>query len=455
MNCLNLQRFIGLFLAFSLVANYGYSQQKEQTQTDESAKKVIIIKKSKDENGKVKTEKIIRSGDDIEEFHFDGKEGKVIIEEIEGGDGQEIRVTVNPEEEIQLEQNVNVEIKEINGEKHLKIKVHPEGGEEKVIEWKGEGEIPEDIRKKLEEDGVFLHELHEEHSGEKGTFLLKEGTEGENFQWRSIVPGGPFLGVVSAQEVEVTVIVDENGEEKTTESSGDEVDGVLIGEVVEESAAAQAGLQTGDILKSIDGQSLNDFSDLVEFMEGAEVGQKVSLGYERNGQVQQTEATLQERNDAMAQNIIIEKMVDKEEEMEGDGQVFIFKSEDGNLTNKIHKRHKIVVITRGKESGDKEILELPKGTLPEAELQKDLELRDFKLFPNPTDGKLRLRFYAEPLPTVVKISDLNGKRLYRERLNRFDGQYDQNIDLTDLPAGLLLLTIEQGGKVYTEQLVLK
>ena len=45
--------------------------------------------------------------------------------------------------------------------------------------------------------------------------------------------------------------------------------------------------------------------------------------------------------------------------------------------------------------------------------------------------------------------------MFRERLNRFDGQYDQNIDLSDLPSGVFLLTIEQNDKVHTEQIVVK
>lgn len=443
-----------LILAFCLIAAFGYAQEKQQKQNENSSKEVIIIKKSED--GKVKTERIITDGKEPVIRLKDG-DGKVIVKEIDGDGEKHIQVIVNPEgTELNVEQNVNVEIEEINGEKHLKVKVQPHDGEEKTFEWKGEGEIPVEIKEKLELDGVFIHESDLDPEGENVFFY--KGDDTGTFEWNARgEAGGPFLGIINAVETEVTVVVDENGKEKKTETIGEEVDGIKVGEVVEGSAAAEAGLQKGDILKSVNGRALEDFSDLIEFMEGAEVGQKINLSYERDGQIQQTEATLQERKGEIGKNIIIERIHEDGEHMDKSGNTFFFRTDEGEAT-KLHTRHKIVVITRGdySEEGKEEVeLEFSEELLPEAELKRDLELQDYKLFPNPADGNVQLRFKGQALPIEIRITDLNGKQMFRERLNQFDGLYDQNLDLTDLPAGAYFLTIEQNAKIYTEQLILK
>lgn len=455
----SLKKLSSLLLAFCLVANFSFAQEKKQQQS-ESPKQIIIIKKEKD--GEVKTERIVKDGEALHEIRLDDQNGKVIVKEIDAEGEKQIRVTVNPEgSDINMEQNVNVEIEEINGEKHLKVNVVPMNGEGKTFEWKGEGEIPAEIKEKLKADGIFIHESGKGEFDGENVFMLKGNDfDTGTFEWNGLEgEGGPFLGLVNAMETKVTVVVDENGEKKTTETIGveDEVDGILIGEVVEGSAAAEAGLKKGDILKSIDGQQLSEFSDLVDFMEGAEVGQSVSLSFERDGQMEQAEATLQERKAGMGQHVIIERIMEDGEHMDKTGNTFFFRTEDGE-DDKLHTRHKIVIVTRGDKSEDVqdiEEMELSEDALPEVELKRNLSLQDYNLFPNPSNGNVQLRFQGEAVPTEIKITDMNGKQMYRERLNQFNGSYDQNIDLNDLPSGPYIMTIEQNDKVYTEQLIVK
>jgi hypothetical protein len=454
----SVQRIGGLVLACCLVANFSFAQQKQEQKSETSPKKIIIIKK--EENGKVTTEKIVVDGEELQNINLNGKDGQIMVKEIDGDGQRQIKVMVNPTEgDLHREQNVNVEVEEINGEKQIKVRVQPQDGDLKTFEWKGKGEIPADLKEKLEADGIFIHEMGTENLDGENVFILK-GEDAGNFAWNSREEaGGPFLGVVNAMETKVTVVVDENGEKRTTETKGEEetVEGIKIGEVVAGSAAAEAGLKAGDILKSIDSEPLEDFSDLVEFMKEAEVGQTISLSYERDGQLLETQATLQERKEGMGQNIIIERILEDGEDMDKTGNSFFFRTEEGDGA-KIHTRHNVVVITRTDDSDEAEEegeMEFSEETLPEVALKRDLALSAYKLFPNPADGKVRLQFQADAVPTVIKISDLNGKQMYRERFNQFDGTYDQNIDLSDLPAGSFFLTIEQAGKVYTEQLILK
>ena len=76
-------------------------------------------------------------------------------------------------------------------------------------------------------------------------------------------------------------------------------------------------------------------------------------------------------------------------------------------------------------------------------------------FPNPTSGSVRLQFKAPAINTVVRVTDVSGRELYREELAGFNGSYDNTIDLGQAPKGALLLSIQQKDKVFTEKIILK
>ncbi len=88
------------------------------------------------------------------------------------------------------------------------------------------------------------------------------------------------------------------------------------------------------------------------------------------------------------------------------------------------------------------------------DINNTLVLSDFVTFPNPTDGKFNVQFSAEAVPTVVSVFDAAGKEIFRDRLDEFDGFYNREIDLTSSARGALVLSVEQGGKSFTEQIVL-
>ena len=73
------------------------------------------------------------------------------------------------------------------------------------------------------------------------------------------------------------------------------VEGVLIVGVTPGSGAADAGLRAGDIITSVDGLSLTTdnaeeaYSRLLEFMKGVNEGDKIMVGYIRDGNIGQVE----------------------------------------------------------------------------------------------------------------------------------------------------------------------
>ncbi len=71
--------------------------------------------------------------------------------------------------------------------------------------------------------------------------------------------------------------------------------GVLVSKVVEDSAAARAGIEVGDIISLVDGKSVTSARSLSGVIGGHEEGEAVTLEIWRDGQVRRLDATLDER----------------------------------------------------------------------------------------------------------------------------------------------------------------
>jgi putative serine protease PepD len=70
--------------------------------------------------------------------------------------------------------------------------------------------------------------------------------------------------------------------------------GALVSNVTGGSAAAKAGLQQGDVITSVNGKPVNDSDDLVGIIQSANVGDKVTIAFTRNGAEKTVTATLAE-----------------------------------------------------------------------------------------------------------------------------------------------------------------
>ncbi|MCY3945280.1 MAG: PDZ domain-containing protein [Anaerolineaceae bacterium] len=75
--------------------------------------------------------------------------------------------------------------------------------------------------------------------------------------------------------------------------------GVLVQDVLPESPAAQAGLQTGDLLRSINDESVDTPLQAAELIRALEPGAAIALGVERDGELLTLEATTGRRERMM------------------------------------------------------------------------------------------------------------------------------------------------------------
>lgn len=86
-----------------------------------------------------------------------------------------------------------------------------------------------------------------------------------------------------------------------------------------------------------------------------------------------------------------------------------------------------------------------------------LDVEKLTFSPNPNNGKFDLRFNTnnKKEPISVKIFDMEGKEVYTETVNKFNGNYSNNIDISENGIGTYILQILQGDKSKTSKVVIK
>lgn len=84
-----------------------------------------------------------------------------------------------------------------------------------------------------------------------------------------------------------------------------------------------------------------------------------------------------------------------------------------------------------------------------------LELDGLNFFPNPSDGRFRLRFKVPSEgPLDIKVFSLDGKEVYSRSFERFGGIYSEAVDLSDEEKGIYLMEISQGKKRLTKKIAI-
>ncbi len=268
--------------------------------------KKIIIKKTIDENGVETIEKTVIEGDKVTVTTGDD-----VKEEINISD--EINVDVDITEDgthkkvIKIIKNGEVEEIVIDGDSENIIINGEESNDKNINIFKFEGDsegfedLPDDIKEKIKEvmpEGDFSEgdkkmkviidskEVEiSELDGEEDIFIIENVEDLDKaFEWNTEDNQRIIIKTLGDDEEDKAFLGVWPGE--------DTENGVQLGGVVEESAAEKAGLQEGDVITSMNGQSVNSFQDLIQVMNGTAIGDEMKIEYTRDGQNLETNATL-------------------------------------------------------------------------------------------------------------------------------------------------------------------
>ena len=342
------------FLCIGLVSVHA------QEETQKEQKKIVIVKKTVDENGNETVEKIVKEGaeaeahmvtmkccagkpeccDKIPDCCKDG-EGKVKIRMNKNGETGGIWISKDNEV-------INLDGKkyEFNSDvsKNIKIVTKDDNGEESTIEWDGEGEMPAELLKQLEEKGIDIKKL----DGGNGVFMIKTDGEGDHgelhedhnfiFKTSKTNKNKAFLGV-NIENIE-------DG-------------GVKVVSIIEESAAADAGIQAGDIITSINDTKTSTIDELIDALTPFNPGDEVSVGLDRDGNATRVMAVLKERSDEQEEEVEkeIEVIVisDCNTNFSGDEDIDILFESIGDEDGIKEITKEIVIIKEGGEGEEREI----------------------------------------------------------------------------------------------------
>ncbi len=225
----------------------------------------------------------------------------------------------------------------------------------------------------------------------------------------------------------------------TMNDEGDK--GAKIIDFTTESAAVEAQLQKGDVIVSVNGNTVNNHDDLWNEIAKYDPKDKVKVEYQRDGQVKLVEATLKACKDNSSQVIV-------NASKNGDNRSRQFTTWNWDQSDEKNLRDKrVITIHKGEGDAPKANIEARNTT------DRKLAVQEFKAYPNPTQGQMTVEFRAERLPTIVSLYDLGGRQLFREELNAFDGSYYQQFDLSEYAKGTILIQVQQGDKIFVDRVV--
>ena len=179
-------------------------------------------------------------------------------------------------------------------------------------------------------------------------------------------------------------------------------EGNLIGRVVENTVAEKMGLQVDDLIVEMDGLELITDSDFIEQRDSHQAGEEFTLTIFRKG-----------------------------------------------------KKKKL----KGQFMPCKEV-EQPSAevqTPNEVDLESTAQTQQnaIEVFPNPSNGKFNLKFNLEAKPTFVKLLDSTGKEVYLKKLESFEGTFNEELNIPNLPKSTYFLMVSQEARSLTKHIVIQ
>lgn len=314
-------------------------------------------------------------------------------------------------------------------EKKVKIKIIDGSGNMEESEWNGEGEMPEQIR-------IFMNEVGDEGEAKCKTFKLS--VDEEKF--------------MRGEDMKVIFIDDEDLKDKAQLGVfiEDNDQGVMVNGTIEGSGAEKAGVLEEDIIQYLNGAPINDIDDLVEAIEDLEIGDVARLKVLRDGKTKEIDVTLGQKQ---VRSYITEVECDwtsKECKKICDIEKCM---KEKNMTSEECK--KLCDLSKcKKECSEMECCKKDKDSAFTAP-RNTLKVKEFNAFPNPSDGLINIEFEAQNKPLIVQVLDINGQSLYKDVLNNFEGTYSKQIDLRNKGiSSQVFVSIIQNEKMYTESLII-
>ena len=389
-----------------------------------------------------------------------------IILKLDGEDVNSISDIIGKVQDHQIGDEVKLDISRDGKKKKLKAELG-----EKMMEFPGP-----DAPNAPDWNGGNMREYQFRFGPDSITIFCPQGPAGCIFPDDSMKICQPFSWGGDGMVVKETAFLGVTPSEEQTES------GVKV-DVEPETSAEKMGLQSGDVILSINGISLNSFDQLAEVVSTLQPESEIVVKVLRDGREKEITGQIGKRSvsgfedfrifhDFKGQdeggNYFYDYEFDMDAEdieqrmqdllLELDRQQEIIEDERGKIQDELERmqddRETIIVQIRIAEISAEEAAEVNKNAEPKLRTQNDLALEQISFYPNPNDGILNLNFVTtEKQPIKVVLYNGIGEMVYLEERSGFDGNYNKTIDISDEPNGTYYLQIMQNGKSYSKKIV--
>lgn len=313
--------------------------------------KIVILEKEIGDNGEVVDKKVVLEGEEAEKYLREHQDiENIVAEEIE---------------------TIGKKTKVVSTQAY-KIKVVDDKGDEKILEWNGEGEMPQEMKEMMKKEGMELPGLGEQqmdgHQGKKIRIRTIDTDTDKTMEWDGegempaamkelLEKEGIDIGSLEkeAEEMTQTITLDDSGSEKKMKIikkgagleevmdldwDGDELpdevrkvleregitldeitgkdgqkeikiiksavaasptptqgrpqlgvmieaapNGVKVSEVLPNSSAIEGGLEAGDVITAIDDKTVVKTEDLIAAISTYAPGDIIKVSIDRRGQI--------------------------------------------------------------------------------------------------------------------------------------------------------------------------
>jgi S1-C subfamily serine protease len=235
------------------------------------------------------------------------------------------------------------------------------------------------------------------------------------------------------------------------EYGGHSNQGVRV-EIVRRSTAEAMGMEDRDVIVSINGYPIIDWTDISTAIDNMQIGETVQVEFLRDGNLQEVSAPIQSYCDTYTDE-------DRSFSITGFG----FADTDANEARSEAPEEQPIrdvdvsrAIIELKDISTEEMEQMRTRFGIELASENTLQIDDLNMFPNAATSKYELTFHL-PTEGETKISVYNsaGRLIYEYDLGQFTGEFQDQVDISQNGIGNYYLEILQDNKALTKKILLQ
>ncbi|BDS14083.1 PDZ domain-containing protein [Aureispira anguillae] len=78
-----------------------------------------------------------------------------------------------------------------------------------------------------------------------------------------------------------------------------------------------------------------------------------------------------------------------------------------------------------------------------------------EVFPNPTADFVNIKFKGQKAPLTIHVISLDGKEMYTQTIQNFEGNYNDQLDVSKYPSGIYIIHLTQNEEQITQQIIVE